>query len=83
LVAEARASECLGRYEGFLRRQGLLDDTLEQEIKGSAADLMRAGIAAAEAQPAPDPGLLFEHALVDPPASFQTDLSELRRIIGG
>ncbi|HXH89897.1 MAG TPA: thiamine pyrophosphate-dependent enzyme [Gaiellaceae bacterium] len=83
LVAEARANECLGRYEGFLRRQGLLDDPLEQEIKGSAADLMRAGIAAAEAQPAPDPGLLFEHALVDPPASFQTDLSELRRIIGG
>ena len=44
---------------------------------------MRAGIAAAEAEPKPDPGLLFEHALVDPPASFATDLAELRRILGG
>ena len=28
---------------------------------------MRAGIAAAEAEPAPDPELLFRHAYVDPP----------------
>ena len=31
---------------------------------------MRAGIAAAEAEPAADVGLVFEHALVDPPESF-------------
>ena len=31
---------------------------------------MRQGIAAAEAEPPPDPSLLFEHALADPPASF-------------
>jgi pyruvate dehydrogenase E1 component alpha subunit len=83
LVEEARANECLGRYEGFLRRRGLLDESLEQELKAEAADVLRAGIAAAEAQPAPDPGLLFEHALVDPPASFDADLAELRRILGG
>ena len=83
LVEEARANECLGRYEGFLRRQGLLDDALEQELKTEAAELMRTAIAAAEAQPAPDLGLLFEHALVDPPASFDADLGELRRILGG
>jgi len=82
LVAEARANECLGRYEGFLRRQGLLDEELEAQIKAQAADVMRAAIAAAEAQPPPDPGLLFEHALADPPASFDTDLAELRRILG-
>src|SRR5687768_7270617 len=82
LVEEARANECLGRYEGFLRRRGLLDDALEQELKAEAADVLRAGIAAAEAQPAPDPGLLFEHALVDPPASFDADLADLRRILG-
>ncbi len=44
---------------------------------------MRAGIAAAEAEPPPDPALLFEHAYVDPPASFGDDLAELRRILGG
>jgi hypothetical protein len=43
---------------------------------------MRAGIAAAEAEPPADPALVFEHALVDPPASFETDLAELRRILG-
>ena len=43
---------------------------------------MRAGIAAAEAEPPADIGLIFEHALADPPASFEHDLAELRRILG-
>ena len=30
----------------------------------------------------PTPALLFEHAFVDPPASFARDLAELRRILG-
>ena len=81
-VEEERRNECLGRYERYLRRLGLLGDDLDREIKAEAADLMRAGIAAAEAEPAPDVGLLFEHALVDPPASFEHDLAELRRILG-
>jgi pyruvate dehydrogenase E1 component alpha subunit len=82
-VAEARAQECVGRYEGYLRRQGLLDDELVAEAKAEAADVMRSGIAAAEAEPPADPGLLFEHALVDPPASYATDLAELRRVLEG
>ena len=41
------------------------------------------GDRAAEAEPPADPGLLFEHAFVDPPASFAHDLAELRRILGG
>jgi pyruvate dehydrogenase E1 component alpha subunit len=81
-VEEARANECLGRYEGYLRRVGLLDDALEQEIKGAAAEAMRAGIAAAEAEPPADVGLVFEHALVDPPPSLASDLADLRRILG-
>ena len=44
---------------------------------------MREGIAAAEAEPPADPSLVFEHAYVDPPASFAADLAELRRILGG
>ena len=31
----------------------------------------------------PTPALLFEHAFVDPPASFARDLAELRRVLGG
>jgi hypothetical protein len=42
---------------------------------------MRAGIAQAETAPEPDVGLLFEHAYVEPPASFDEELAELRRIL--
>jgi len=82
-VEEARRDECLGRFEGYLRRRGLLTDELAQEVRAEALELMRQGIAAAEAEPPADPGLLFEHALVDPPGSFAHDLAELRRIHGG
>ena len=76
------ANECVGRYERYLRRLGVLDDAAVEAIRQEALDLMRAGIAAAEAEPPADPALLFEHALVDPPASFEHDLDELRRLHG-
>src|SRR2546430_1815482 len=82
-VEEEKRRECVGRYEGYLRRAGILHDELAASIRAEAADAMRAGIAAAEAEPAADPELLFAHAYVDPPASFGSDLDELRRIIGG
>jgi len=79
-VEEARRNDCLGRFEGYLRRRGLLTDELAETVREEALDLMRQGIAAAEAEAPPDPELLFEHALVDAPASFEHDLAELRRI---
>ena len=82
-VEEEKKRECLGRYEAYLRRQGLLSDEAAESVRGEAADLMRAGIAEAEAEPPPDPGLVFEHAYVDPPPSLDADLAELRRILGG
>ena len=82
-VEEEKRRECVGRYEGYLRRAGILHDELAASIRAEAADAMRAGIAAAEAEPAADPELLFAHAYVDPPASFGSDLDELRRITGG
>jgi pyruvate dehydrogenase E1 component alpha subunit len=78
-VEEEKGRECVGRYEGYLRRLGVLDDATAGEIKAWAADVMRDGIAAAEAEPPADPSLVFEHAFVDPPASFGSDLEELRR----
>ena len=80
-VEEARAGECVGRFEGYLRRQGILTDGLAAEFRAEAAALVREGIREAEAEPAPDAALLFQHAYVDPPASFATDLAELRRIL--
>ena len=81
-VEEEKKRECLGRYEGYLRRAGILHDALAESIRGEAAETMRAGIAAAEAEPSADPELLFAHAYVDPPASFGSDLEELKRILG-
>jgi pyruvate dehydrogenase E1 component alpha subunit len=70
-VEEEKKNECLGRYERYLRKLGVLGDDLEAEIKAEAADMMRLGIAAAEAEPEPDPELLFQNAYVFPPPNMR------------
>ena len=82
-VAEERENECVGRYERFLKRTGVLTDEQAEEIRAEALELMRTGIAEAEAEPPADPGLVFEHAYAEPPPSQAHDLAELRRILGG
>jgi pyruvate dehydrogenase E1 component alpha subunit len=82
-VEQEKRNECLGRYERYLRKLGFLGDDLEASVKAEALEVMRAGIAAAEAEPDPDVGLLFAHAYANPPASFAAELAELRRILGG
>ena len=82
-VEEEKERECLGRYEAYLRRLGLLSEEAADAVRVEAAELMRAGIAAAEAEPPADPELLFSRTYVDPPASFEDDLAELRRVLGG
>src|ERR671930_1702188 len=79
-VEEERQRECLGRYEGYLRRAGLLTGEMAESIRAEATETMRKAIAEAEAEPAPDPELLFSNAYVDPPSSFEADLADLRRI---
>jgi len=82
-IEEEKQRECVGRYAGYLRRLGLLTDALASEIKEEALATMRAGIAAAEAEPPAGPEELFDHTYADPPPSFASDLAELRRILGG
>jgi pyruvate dehydrogenase E1 component alpha subunit len=81
-VEEEKKRECLGRYEAYLRRAGILHDELAAATRTEAAEAMRAGIAAAEAEPAADPSLVFEHAYAEPPATLRSDWEELRRILG-
>jgi pyruvate dehydrogenase E1 component alpha subunit len=81
-VAEERENECLGRYEQYLTRIGVLDEPHAAEIKAKALETMRAGIAEAEAEAPADVGLVFEHAYANSPASFEHDLAELRRVLG-
>jgi pyruvate dehydrogenase E1 component alpha subunit len=81
-VEEEKRNECVGRYERYLRRLGVLNDVLAEEIRGEVQELMRQGIAEAEAEPRADTGLVFEHAFANPPASFEEELRELRRVLG-
>src|SRR3982750_907750 len=53
-VDEERARECVGRYERYLTRLGVLSDEQAQQIRAEAADVMREAIASAEAEPAAD-----------------------------
>jgi pyruvate dehydrogenase E1 component alpha subunit len=82
-VEEERQRECVGRYEGYLRRAGLLTDEMAASIRAEAEELMREGIREAEAEPELDPSLVFEHAYAEPPPSFAEELAELKRILGG
>jgi pyruvate dehydrogenase E1 component alpha subunit len=82
-VEEEKKRECVGRYERYLERLGILTTGAAEQIRAEAADLMRAGIAAAEAEPPADISLVFEHAYVDPPPSQARDIADLRRILGG
>ena len=70
-VEEARANECLGRFERLLTEQGVLTAERAEEVRREAEELMRAGIAAAEAEPPGDPELLFTNVYVDPPGNIR------------
>src|SRR5881398_1591938 len=82
-VEQEKQNECLGRYERYLRRHGVLHDDLDASIRAEAAEALRSGIAAAEEEPPADVGLLFEHAYASPPASFAAELAELRELLDG
>jgi len=81
-VEEERRRECVGRYEAYLRRAELLSDEAAEAVRAEATQLMRDAIAAAEAEPPADPALVFSHAYVDPPATLESDLAELKRTLG-
>jgi TPP-dependent pyruvate/acetoin dehydrogenase alpha subunit len=70
-VEEARANECLGRFERLLLGAGVLTEERVGEVRKEAEERMRAGITAAEAEPPADPELVFTHAYVDPPENLR------------
>src|ERR687885_12736 len=80
-VEVEKKRECVGRYEGYLRRAGILHDDLAESTREEARTALREGIAAAEAEPPADPSLLFEHAYAAPPPSFAAELAELRELL--
>ena len=70
-VEQERAHECVGRFERVLKDAGLLTDERAAEIRTHCEQLMREGIAAAEAEAPPDPELVFTHAYVEPPGNMR------------
>ena len=70
-VEQEKKNECLGRYERYLRKLGVLTDEVEESFKADALEAMRRAIADAEAEPEPDPELVFEHAYVLPPPNLR------------
>src|SRR5688572_14691758 len=70
-VEQERQNECLGRYERYLQRIGVLTDAFVEQAREQARAAMRDGIAAAEALPDPDPDLVFRNAYVDPPPNLR------------
>jgi pyruvate dehydrogenase E1 component alpha subunit len=60
-----RENECLGRYERYLRRLGILTDGLVEATRTEALETMRSGIAAAESRPDADPDLVTRHAYAE------------------
>jgi pyruvate dehydrogenase E1 component alpha subunit len=70
-VEQERANECVGRFERLLLEAGVLTEERAAAVRQEAEELMRAAIAAAEAEPPADPELLFANAYVDPPANMR------------
>jgi pyruvate dehydrogenase E1 component alpha subunit len=61
-VEAERSNECFLRYERYLKRLGVLSDEAVEAARAEALELMRAGIAAAESMPPPDPDLVTRNA---------------------
>ncbi len=70
-VEEEKRNECVGRFEGYLRRRGLLTDELAERAREEALAVLREGITAAEAEPPADPAEVFDHAYADPPPGMR------------
>lgn len=83
--AAERENECLTRFEGYLRRRGLLDDAAAQSARDEAKEIVKQGMRAVEQLPPPDPALVFDTTYAQPPADLlrQRDevLASLREVV--
>ncbi len=64
---EERTRECLARYEGYLRRQGLLDEATAEQVRAEASENVRRAMRQVEQLPDPDPATVFDTTYAVPP----------------
>jgi pyruvate dehydrogenase E1 component alpha subunit len=81
-VAVEEERDCVGLYEAYLRRLGLLDDHAIAAVRHDALATMREAIEQAESEPPAERDLVFSHAYANPPAALARDLRELERVHG-
>ena len=75
-------NRCVGRYERYLRRLGVLTDEQAAAIRAEALELMRVGIAQAEAEP-PMTSPRLRAAYLNPPPTQATDPTSCGGSSGG
>jgi pyruvate dehydrogenase E1 component alpha subunit len=80
-VEEARRDECLGRFEAYLRRAGILGGRLAEQVRADALERVREGIQVAEREPPADVSEIFAHAYAAPPPFLERDLNDLRAVL--
>ena len=80
-VEKWKPLEPVGRMSGFLKRQGLLDDSAEQEVTEEARRTIAQAVSDMEAIEQPDQEILFEHVYASGrPWTFAEGLEELRAV---
>ena len=60
-----RLEDPIPRLRNYLTAIGVLDDTLEEQMRVAIVEEIAAGVAAAEAHPPPTPGQVFDYAYAD------------------
>nr|AQW44896.1 phenylpyruvate dehydrogenase complex, E1 component, subunit alpha [Corallococcus coralloides] len=79
----ARRNECLVRYERYLLRRNLMTPEVAARFREEWMTRMAAAITEAEALPAPDPSLVFDHAYERKTPAMERDLAHLRELAAG
>lgn len=78
-LEEWKRRDPIARFEAFLQSEGLLDDSLREQIDGEAAEFARRVREEVYDAPRGDPLELFEHVYVEPPPSYGEQREQLRR----
>ncbi|WXH33451.1 2-oxoisovalerate dehydrogenase subunit alpha [Myxococcus stipitatus] len=76
----ARRDECLVRYERYLQRLNLLTPEMASRFREEWMTRMAAAITEAEALPAPDPSLVFDHTYERKTPAMERDLARLKAL---
>ncbi|MDP8978452.1 MAG: pyruvate dehydrogenase (acetyl-transferring) E1 component subunit alpha [Actinomycetota bacterium] len=82
-LGQWRARDPVARYETFLRREGLLDDALSDEVEQEARELVARVRGEIYDAPHGDPLELFEHVYVEPGPDYDEQRRRLRRELDG